>query len=58
MNMENAFNPLVKAITQSTKPVVNAINGIAAGGGVGVEAEMEAGMEDGAATTQTSKITA
>ena len=36
MNMENAFNPLVKAITQSTKPVVNAINGIAAGGGVGL----------------------
>jgi len=34
--MENAFNPLVKAITQSTKPVVNAINGIAAGGGVGL----------------------
>ena len=36
VNMENAFNPLVKAITQSTKPVVNAINGIAAGGGVGL----------------------
>ena len=36
MNMENAFNPLVKAITQSTKPVVNAVNGIAAGGGVGL----------------------
>ena len=36
MNMENAINPLVKAITQSTKPVVNAINGIAAGGGVGL----------------------
>ena len=36
MNMENAFNPLVKTITQSTKPVVNAVNGIAAGGGVGL----------------------
>ena len=36
VNMENAFNPLVKAITQSSKPVVNAINGIAAGGGVGL----------------------
>ena len=35
-NMETAFNPLVKAITQSNKPVVNAINGIAAGGGVGL----------------------
>jgi|TARA_B100000686_G_scaffold3071_1_gene3279 2-(1,2-epoxy-1,2-dihydrophenyl)acetyl-CoA isomerase len=35
-NMENAFNPLVKAITQSNKPVVNAVNGIAAGGGVGL----------------------
>ena len=36
VNMENAFNPLVKTITQSSKPVVNAINGIAAGGGVGL----------------------
>ena len=35
-NMENAFNPLVKAITQSNKPVISAINGIAAGGGVGL----------------------
>ena len=35
-NMENAFNPLVKAITQSNKPVITAINGIAAGGGVGL----------------------
>jgi len=35
-NMETAFNPLVKAITQSNKPVVTAINGIAAGGGVGL----------------------
>ena len=34
--METAFNPLVKAITQSNKPVVTAINGIAAGGGVGL----------------------
>ena len=36
VNMENAFNPLVKAITQSSKPVITAINGIAAGGGVGL----------------------
>lgn len=35
-NMENAFNPLVKAITQSNKPVISAINGVAAGGGVGL----------------------
>ena len=35
-NMEIAFNPLVKAITQSNKPVITAINGIAAGGGVGL----------------------
>jgi len=35
-NMETAFNPLVKAITQSNKPVITAINGIAAGGGVGL----------------------
>tara|TARA_B100000963_G_scaffold55455_2_gene43588 strand:+ start:814 stop:1620 length:807 start_codon:yes stop_codon:yes gene_type:complete len=35
-NMENAFNPLVKAITQSNKPVISAVNGIAAGGGVGL----------------------
>ena len=34
--METAFNPLVKAITQSGKPIVTAINGIAAGGGVGL----------------------
>lgn len=36
INMENAFNPLVKAITQSNKPVITAVNGIAAGGGVGL----------------------
>ena len=35
-NMENAFNPLVKAITQSNKPVISAVNGIAAGGVVGL----------------------
>ena len=35
-NMENGFNPLVRAITQGNKPVVTAINGIAAGGGVGL----------------------
>ena len=35
-NMERGFNPLVKAVAQSTKPVVTAINGIAAGGGVGL----------------------
>lgn len=35
-NMDRGFNPLVKAVSQSTKPVVTAINGIAAGGGVGL----------------------
>ncbi len=35
-NMERGFNPLVKAVAQSAKPVVTAINGIAAGGGVGL----------------------
>ena len=35
-NMERGFNPLVKAVAQSTKPVVTAINGVAAGGGVGL----------------------
>ena len=35
-SMDRGFNPLVKAISQSTKPVVTAINGIAAGGGVGL----------------------
>ena len=34
--MERGFNPLVKAVAQSTKPVVTAINGVAAGGGVGL----------------------
>ena len=34
--MEIGFNPLVKAITGGNKPVITAINGIAAGGGVGL----------------------
>jgi 2-(1,2-epoxy-1,2-dihydrophenyl)acetyl-CoA isomerase len=34
--MDRGFNPLVRAVSQSTKPVVTAINGIAAGGGVGL----------------------
>ena len=33
-------------------------DGTAVGAGVGMGAEMEAGMGDGAATTQTSRITA
>ena len=35
-NMEIGFNPLVRAITSSDMPVITAINGIAAGGGVGL----------------------
>ena len=35
-NMEIGFNPLVRAITSSEMPVITAINGIAAGGGVGL----------------------
>lgn len=35
-SMEIGFNPLVRAVVDSPKPVVNAINGIAAGGGVGL----------------------
>ena len=35
-NMEIGFNPLVRAITSLNKPVITAINGIAAGGGVGL----------------------
>ena len=35
-SMDRGFNPLVRAVSQSTKPVVTAINGIAAGGGVGL----------------------
>jgi len=34
--MEIGFNPLVRSIVNSKKPVINAINGIAAGGGVGL----------------------
>tara|TARA_Y100000590_G_scaffold213192_1_gene241527 strand:+ start:25580 stop:26389 length:810 start_codon:yes stop_codon:yes gene_type:complete len=36
VNMEIGFNPLVRAITSGNKPVITAINGIAAGGGVGL----------------------
>ena len=35
-HMDRGFNPLVKAVANSTKPSVTAINGIAAGGGVGL----------------------
>jgi len=35
-SMEVAFNPLIRLITSIDKPVVTAINGIAAGGGVGL----------------------
>ena len=34
--METAYNPLVRALVFNSKPVVTAINGIAAGGGVGI----------------------
>ncbi len=34
--MEIGFNPLVRAIIHGSKPVITAINGIAAGGGVGL----------------------
>ena len=34
--MEIGFNPLVRSIVNSKKPVIHAINGIAAGGGVGL----------------------
>ena len=34
--MEVGFNPLVRSIVSSKKPVISAINGIAAGGGVGL----------------------
>ena len=34
--MEIGFNPLVRKIVNSKKPIINAINGIAAGGGVGL----------------------
>ena len=35
-NMEFYLNPMIKKIVNCPKPVVNAINGIAAGGGVGL----------------------
>lgn len=34
--MEIGFNPLVRAVVNNPKPVVTAINGVAAGGGVGL----------------------
>ena len=34
--MEIGFNPLVRKIVECPKPVINAINGISAGGGVGL----------------------
>ncbi|MEC7154934.1 MAG: enoyl-CoA hydratase-related protein, partial [Pseudomonadota bacterium] len=34
--METAYNPLVRALVFNSKPVITAINGIAAGGGVGI----------------------
>ena len=34
--METAYNPLVRALVFNSKPVVTAINGVAAGGGVGI----------------------
>jgi|TARA_B100001093_G_scaffold295948_1_gene282223 2-(1,2-epoxy-1,2-dihydrophenyl)acetyl-CoA isomerase len=35
-NMEIGFNPLIRLITSIDKPVITAINGMAAGGGVGL----------------------
>ena len=35
-SMEIGFNPLVRAVVDSLKPVITAINGVAAGGGVGL----------------------
>ena len=35
-NMDQGFNPLVRELTALAKPVVAAVNGIAAGGGVGL----------------------
>ncbi|MBL6761738.1 MAG: enoyl-CoA hydratase/isomerase family protein [PS1 clade bacterium] len=35
-SMEIGFNPLLRAVVDSPKPVVTAINGMAAGGGVGL----------------------
>ena len=34
--METAYNPLVRALVFNSKPVITAVNGIAAGGGVGI----------------------
>ena len=33
--METGYNPLVRALAFNAKPVVTAVNGVAAGGGVG-----------------------
>ena len=35
-SMEIGFNPLLRAVVDSPKPVITAINGVAAGGGVGL----------------------
>ena len=35
-SMEIGFNPLVRAVVDSPQPVITAINGVAAGGGVGL----------------------
>ena len=34
--MDKIFNPLVRLITSMDKPVITAVNGLAAGGGVGL----------------------
>ena len=49
----------IKLLAQVTDDVdFDLRNGIASGAGIGMGTEMEAGMGNGAATTQTSRITA